>query len=109
MRGPLGQLAQLAETLADRYRWRPSEATMFVLTGAAPEVRVYVGSAEIRTSGHLATGSRVTMTLDPALSPDEVAGIYDRLRRRFHTGTPPRSQAVRRYRLAGHVGPHVQM
>jgi hypothetical protein len=49
------------------------------------------------------------MTLDPALSPDEAAGIYDRLRSRFHAGPAPRGQAVRRYRLAGHVGPHVQM
>ncbi len=109
VRGPLGQLAKLAETLTERYRWRPSEATMFVLTGATPEVHVYVGSAEIRSSGHLAAGTRVTMSLDPALSPDEAAGIYDRLRRRFHAGPPPRSQAVRRYRLAEHVGPHVQM
>jgi hypothetical protein len=109
VRGPLGELAKLAETLTERYRWRPSEATMFVLTGATPEVHVYVGSAEIRSSGYLAAGTRVTMTLDPGLSPDEVAGIYDRLRRRFHPGSPPRSQAVRRYRLAEHVGPHVQM
>jgi hypothetical protein len=109
VRGPLGELAKLAETLTERYRWRPSEATMFVLTGAPPEVRVYVGSAEIRSSDRLAAATRVTMTLDPALSPDEVAGIYDRLRSRFHAGPAPRSQAVRRYRLAGHVGPHVHM
>jgi hypothetical protein len=109
VRGPLGQLAKLADTLTERYRWRPSESTMFVLTGTTPEVRVYVGSAEIRPSDYMAAGTRVTMTLDPALSLDEVAGIYDRLRRRFHEGSPPRYQAVRRYRLAEHVGPHVQM
>ena len=107
-RGPLGQLAKLAGTLTDRYRWRPSGATMLVLAGWTPEVFVYVGSAEIR-HGYLAAGTRVTMTLDPALSPDEVAGIYDRLRHRFHPAPPPRTQALRRYRLAGYVGPHVQM
>jgi hypothetical protein len=108
VRGPLGQLAELAEKLADRYRWRPSGATMLVLAGWTPEVFVYTGSAQIRR-GHLAAGTRVTMTLDPALSPDEVAGIYDRLRRRFHPAPPPRTQALRRYRLAEYVGPHVQM
>lgn len=106
--GSLGQLAKLAETLAERYRWRPSEATMLLLTGRMPEVQVYTGSAEIRYN-YMSASTRVTMTLDPALSPDEVAGIYERLRRRFHAGTPPRNQAVRRHRLAGHVGPHVQM
>ena len=107
-RGPLGRLAKLAETLTQAYRWRPSEATMFVLAGWRPEVFVYVGSAEIRR-GHLAAATRVTMTLDPALSPEEVAGAYDRLRRRFRAGPPPRSQALRRYRLAEYVGPYVQM
>ena len=107
-RGSLGQLAKLAGTLTDRYRSRPSGATMLILAGWTPEVFVYVGSAEIRR-GQLAAGTRVTMTLDPALSPDEVAGIYDRLRRRFHPAPPPRTQALRRYRLAEYAGPHVQM
>jgi hypothetical protein len=106
--GMLGQLAGLADALVDDYRWRPSEATTFVLTGQAPEVSVYVGSAEIRY-GEMSAASRVTMTLDPALSPEDVAGIYARLRQRFHAGPLPRHQPARRYRLAAHVGPHLRV
>ena len=106
--GVLGQLAQLAQNLADQYRWRPSQATMLVLTGYQPEVFVYLGSAEIRYGDANAT-TRVVMTLDPALSEEEVAGIYGRLRQRFHPARPPRYQPTRRYRLAGHIGPHIHI
>lgn len=86
--GPLGDLAKLASDLADRYRWRPSEAATFVLTGRTPEVLVYVGSAQIRP-GQTNVMSRLTMTLDPALTPDQVAGIYSRLKARYR---PSRGQ-----------------
>jgi hypothetical protein len=104
----LGQLAELADKLAGEYRWWPPEATMFILTGQTPNVVVYLGSAEIRYHEVSAT-SRVIMTLDPSLTPGEVAGIYGRLRKRFHPESLPRYQSALRYRLAGHVGPHVQM
>jgi hypothetical protein len=107
-RGALGRLALLAGDLSEEYRWRPSEAVMLVLTGRQPEVFVYLGSAEIRYGEANAT-SRVVMTVDPALTEEEVAGIYGRLRQRFRSGRPPRYQPVRRYRLAAHVGPHVQV
>jgi hypothetical protein len=107
-RGVLGKLALLAEQLSEEYRWRPSEATMFILSGLVPEVFVYLGSAEIRYNERSAT-TRVTMTLDPSLNADDVAGIYNRLRQRFHPAPLPRYQSARRYRLAGHVGPHLQM
>jgi hypothetical protein len=104
----LGKLAKLADELSEEYRWRPSEATMFVLAGHTPEVFVYVGSAEVRYHERSAT-TRVTMTIDPSLNPDEVAGIYGRLRQRFHRPPLPRYQSTRRYRLAQFVGPHLQM
>jgi hypothetical protein len=81
---------------------------MFVLADRRPEVFVYLGSAEIRYNEASAT-TRVTITLDPSLSESDVAGIYRRLRQRFHP-QPPKYQSVRRwYRLAAHVGPHVQV
>jgi len=104
----LGKLARLAEDLSEEYRWKPSEATMFVLCGRTPEVFVYTGSAEIRYHERSAT-TRVTMMLDPSLNAEEVAGIYGRLRLRFQPGRPPKYQSARRYRLAGHVGPYVQI
>lgn len=52
---------------------------MFVLTDSTPEVYVYIGSASVR-GGATAATKTVTMTLDPALTPDQVAGIYSRLK-----------------------------
>ncbi|MFG2145069.1 hypothetical protein ACGFRG_12835 [Streptomyces sp. NPDC048696] len=104
-RWTLGQLAKLAEDIADTYRWRQSEAATFVLTGRQPEVFVYSGSASIR-HGATAACSRVTMTLDPFLTPDQVAGIYSRLKARFHAG-PIKSLSEKHYRLAQSIGPHV--
>jgi hypothetical protein len=102
----LGDLAKLADLLAGRYRWRPSGATMFVLTDSTPEVYVYTGSASVR-GGATAATTTVTMTLDPALTPDQVAGIYSRLKAKVQPSPPPRSLSVKHYRLAQHVGPHV--
>ena len=106
-RGELGELARLAEALSDKYQWRPSEATSFVLTGSTPEVHVYKGSATVR-HGDLAATTRVTMTLDPFLTPRQVADIYARLRERM-IAKVPKSQGLRRYLLAQHVGPHVEI
>jgi hypothetical protein len=103
---PLGDLAKLADLLAGRYRWRPSEAAMFVLADTVPEVYVYTGSASVR-GGATSAVTTVTMTLDPALTPDQVAGIYSRLKARVQPSPPPRSLSVKHYRLAQHVGPHV--
>ncbi|MFF4408585.1 hypothetical protein [Streptomyces sp. NPDC001404] len=104
-RSHLGELARLAEKLVDRYRWRPSEATTFTLTGRVPEVFIYTGSASIRHNENAAT-TRVTMTLDPALNPEQVADIYGRLKARLQPQYQ-KSLSVKHYRLAQHVGPHV--
>jgi hypothetical protein len=106
--GPLGRLAKLTEKLADWYRWAPAGATDFVLTGRTPEVFVYVGSAQIRYSIDSSATTRVTMTLDPFLTPEQVAGIYARLRAKLSDNRQIRSQSVKYYRLAEHVGPHVR-
>ncbi|MFF9643635.1 hypothetical protein [Kitasatospora aureofaciens] len=104
-RWTLGDLAKLAREISDTYQWRQSEAATFVLTGRQPEVFVYSGSASIR-HGATAACSRVTMTLDPFLTPDQVAGIYGRLKARLHSG-PMKSLSEKHYRLAQHIGPHV--
>lgn len=106
-RSPLGKLAEVAEKLANRYRWAPSQAAVFVLTGRMPEVFVYTGSAQIRYGIDSSATTRVTMTLDPFLTPEQVAGIFARLRAKLRDD-PPRSLSVKYYRLAEHVGPHVQ-
>jgi hypothetical protein len=67
---------------------------------------VYVGAAQIRP-GQTNVMSRLTMTLDPALTPDQVAGIYSSLKARYRPTPGPRSLSVKHCRLAQHVGPHV--
>jgi len=103
----LGDLARLADKLSGRYRWRPSGAVMFVLTGEVAEFFVYTGSASV-SGGAFAATSTVTMTLDPALAPEQVAGIYARLRAQIHPGPLPRPLSVKHYRLAQHIGPRVR-
>jgi hypothetical protein len=44
---------------------------------------------------------------DPSLTPEQVAGIYARLRGKLHDD-PPRSLSLKYCQLAEHVGPHVQ-
>jgi len=105
-RSVLGDLARLADKLSGRYRWRPSGGTMFLLTGEVPEVFVYTGSASVSGGAFVAT-TTVTMTLDPVLTPEQVAGIYARLRARIHPGPLPRPLSVKHYRLAQHTGPRV--
>lgn len=105
-RSTLGDLARLADKLADSYRWWSSEAATFVLTGRVPEVHVYMGSAPIRHGENAAT-TRVTMVLDPFLTPDQVADIYTRLRAQV-SPKPPRSLSAKHYRLAQHIGPRVR-
>jgi hypothetical protein len=106
-KSPLGELAKVTEKLVRRYRWAPSQATACVLTGRMPEVLVYTGSAQIRYGIDSSATTRVTMTLDPSLTPEQVARIYARLRANLRDD-PPRSLSVKHCRLAEHVGPHVQ-
>jgi hypothetical protein len=82
--GVLDRLRQLSEGLARFYRWDEAAATNFVLTGETPlmpsiETRSRVPS----TYGTLA---RISLTIDPALSPREVADHYRRWRARIVTG-----------------------
>jgi len=69
-------------------------------------VHVYAGSAEIRYHDQ-STTTRVTMTLDPALAPEQVMSIYIRLRNRLRADGVPRTLSPKSYYLAGYVGPHV--
>jgi hypothetical protein len=87
--------------LADRYTWSEGQATTFVLTGHPPFVSS-VGSV-MRLRDHEAL-SRITLHVDPALSPQDVAAAYRRVRR---TVVPGRHRELSRKHLflallAGH-------
>ena len=57
--------SSLCEMLSSRYRWQPNR---FVLTGAI----ALVAAMDVKFLG----ANRVHLTIDPALSPSEVANIY---------------------------------
>ncbi|KIQ62847.1 hypothetical protein TR51_28465 [Kitasatospora griseola] len=103
----LGELAELSQKLAEHYRWHPAWATQFVLAGIQPTVLAYTASAEISYGVGGAATTRVTLTLDPALTPEQVAELYGQLRTAMQPEPPQRAQSLRSCRLAEHVGPHL--
>jgi hypothetical protein len=78
MDGVLNDLRYLSETLAGRYGWQPGQATEFVLTGATPAISSFEVGVKMRMS--IPALSRVTLTVDPTLSPREVAEYYRQYR-----------------------------
>ncbi|MGW0211356.1 hypothetical protein ACWDZ8_38365 [Streptomyces sp. NPDC003233] len=104
--GVLGELAELASKIAGTYRWHPAWAALFVLTGARPTVLTHTASAQIRY-GTGAAGTRIALTVDPALPPQQVAELFGQVRSALQPEPPVRAQALRSYRLAEHVGPHL--
>jgi hypothetical protein len=107
-RGILGDLAALAERLADEHRWQPAHAATFVLTGTAPPVEPYTVSGRLRY-GTGAAMSRVTLDLDPAMTPRQVSALYTALRAYMRPDQPRRSLSIKHYRLAEYVGPHLRL
>lgn len=87
--GVLNSLRTISEHLASRYGWQTAQATLFVLTGLAPLInpcRLEYSTKEIPAL------ARVILTIDPALSPREVAERYREARKRF-VGTRHRSMS----------------
>jgi hypothetical protein len=103
--GPLGELAKVADRLTHRFRWHPAEATVFVLTGKRPEVLILTASAETRTD----VATRLILTIDPVLPPQQVAEFYADVRAQIAPVHVPRHLSAKHYRLAQHVGPRVSV
>jgi len=95
--GALERLRQLSEALALRYGWDQALATNFVLTGEIPLAPLI----ETRSSvPHPLTAlARISLTIDPALSPREVADHYRRIRGEI-VGARHRDQSEKHMRLA---------
>lgn len=77
-RSALGELGAIAARLARGYHWTDDEAATFVLTGRPPRVAPVV--ARVRATQRAAT-SRITLSVDPRISPTELGKIYGDLRR----------------------------
>lgn len=74
----LGRLYVLSRSLAHRYGWQESQATLFVLTDIPPLVIDL--SAWVSFKSPFTSLSRINLTVDPALSPREVAEAYRKIR-----------------------------
>ena len=76
----LNDLLSLGKDLAKRYHWNIPHAIIFVLTGLSPVVETLVASIFLNSPRAL---SRITLTIDPALGPEEVAERYAAIRRKL--------------------------
>ncbi|MCK6549538.1 hypothetical protein L6R52_27110 [Myxococcota bacterium] len=77
--GTLGLLEHLSRTLARRYGWTRSGATHFALTGRSPRY-THVG-ADFYFNRDLPACSRLVLTVDPMLPPEELAEQYRAFRK----------------------------
>ena len=75
--GFLGGLCRISEQLAEEFRWHQAEATSFVLAGVPPVVRRISGGIAFNLPDAL---FRIHLSIDPALTPKEVAAEYARIR-----------------------------
>ena len=103
---PDDRLRKLADRLALLYRWHPVQAERFVLTNETP--RVFSIWASTRACLPLSVLSRVELSVDPMVAPQELARHYDGLRRMMlHPGAKKRRrvrrQSDRQVKLAAFV------
>ena len=70
--------------LALNYPWTSAQGSMFVLTGLYPELRGIEPQSMMPRSVKAAT--RITLVIDPTVTPDEVRDEYHRLRQQILVG-----------------------
>ena len=95
--GTLDRLRALSQLLVRRYKWMEAQATTFVLTGVSPLLSSLRGGFRIEFSQPIS--SRITMEIDPTLTPEEVAKQYKKLRASL-IGARYRSLSEKHLRLA---------
>ena len=110
-RSPLEQLRGLSERLAQRYRWEPAQATMFLLTGEIPDVpALKVGISgtvrEVLPNGKTTSPEYIDATIHIIASPWV---SWETVKKAYRTaqiqvmgtsgGTPPRSKNLKLFRF----------
>lgn len=101
--GVLHKLRRVGNMLADRSKWWPAEATIFILTGSAPRLPA------IRTTAHHATNQplRIVLDIDAATTPRMVADTYRGARKAVLGGRGqrrPRALTEKHLQLAVFLG-----
>ncbi len=84
--GVLEELAVLVESLAWPNGWERSQATLFVLTGLTPVIRL--SRADITTGKAFPALRRIVLEVDPALTPAEIESLYRSIRNRYIRARP---------------------
>jgi len=81
----LDELRRLSQRLANDYSWKEDQATVFVLSGVTPLVAGIRLETSVQTEHPAA--SRVTLVIDPLLSPQAVLETYSELRHKVLEGS----------------------
>jgi hypothetical protein len=87
----LASLAELAGDLHRKWRWREHEAVAWVLSGIEPYVIAIEGQNAKRSSFNRVLGSydvlsRITIDVDPVVTPEQLAGWWRGVRHQVLTG-----------------------
>ena len=81
------RLHQLSTELAQRYRWEPAQATVFILTGLVPVLETLGATWRWSTfqmpTGRVTALSHLVLIIDPTLTPQEVSTKFQRMRQRI--------------------------
>ena len=85
--GVLARLSAISSKLASDYQWRRAEATIFILTGLIPileslkvEPQLSWSKEDLIEGGMITALSRITLTVDPLMSPRELLTHFQALR-----------------------------
>ena len=99
----LDRLRLLSVALAGRYGWQPAQGSIFVLTGLVP----IVAPVRVRTAIRypVSATSRITLEVDPTVTPPELAEHYATARKRMMAGRS-RRMSEKHLRLAIYAATH---
>lgn len=84
VRGVLDEVRTLSESLARRYGWQPAHATVFVLTGLP--VQLPKGRVTVSHRFPYKMSGRLSLELDPRISPTKVLDLYRKHRKELLGG-----------------------
>ena len=98
--GVLNDLRRVGERLTKRYGWQADAATVFVLTGMVPvtsTIRIEITQDMIDPER-----SRITLTVNPTMKPEQVAAVYAKERKELPGPLPaPRKEVHAATRVRG--------
>jgi hypothetical protein len=103
--GALDRLRELGASLATEQGWSPASATMWVLTGIAPQADLLSVSVRASSSRRSGARQRITVTADPDMPPDVEAAEFSAERVKLR-GPRARLPQPRLSRLAAFAAQH---